>query len=398
MIDRIKAKEKARNLWRNRSFSEYATVWLSTWIGGLVFSLIFGIAFSIYLGATGLMGTAQGLIYGFMFDPIEAITTVFTYALGIVIFGTVFSVVARLFALMVDSHIRSGQVQTFVKFEKGRMKKVTMSDLFLDGSMTWKFMLISLLRGIFVCLWTLLYFIPYIVIAAIGIAASNGGLIITFAVLFIPYSIGGWFFKKYISAKYVLADYIAVEQPGYSAYDSIRASVTATKGHLKELLILDLSFFLWDLIAVIIFGIFGAYVLPYKMMTYIGVYRQLNGSFATAKEPQQKVQPAVPKVHNIKVLSGEYEGVMFPIKDGEIVRIGRDPNQSNIVVSPEVKIISKLHCSIRLNGSDNKYFVTDYSKFGTYINGNKLIPNVEVMASEGDIIKLANGEMILNLS
>ncbi|MCF2683524.1 FHA domain-containing protein [Faecalicatena contorta] len=68
---------------------------------------------------------------------------------------------------------------------------------------------------------------------------------------------------------------------------------------------------------------------------------------------------------------GEYAGVAFPLKAGDTISIGKNPEISNIVLSDPG--ISRLHCTITYSESNDNYIVTDHSSNGVYLeNGSRL--------------------------
>ena len=72
----------------------------------------------------------------------------------------------------------------------------------------------------------------------------------------------------------------------------------------------------------------------------------------------------------------------------KIYTIGRDES-CDIVVSDSTDVISRLHATIRVE-SNNKIYLTDQSRNGTYINGMKMSSNVEIPVSRKDVVSLAH--------
>lgn len=69
---------------------------------------------------------------------------------------------------------------------------------------------------------------------------------------------------------------------------------------------------------------------------------------------------------------GEYAGISFPVTPDEPISIGKNPEQSNIVLSDGG--VSRLHCTITYSGSEDQYIVTDHSSNGVYLeNGSRLV-------------------------
>lgn len=71
----------------------------------------------------------------------------------------------------------------------------------------------------------------------------------------------------------------------------------------------------------------------------------------------------------------------------KVYTIGRDP-QSDIVINDNTDIVSRLHATIRIEGS--KMFLIDQSQNGTYVNGMRMSANEEIPVSREDTISFAN--------
>lgn len=73
----------------------------------------------------------------------------------------------------------------------------------------------------------------------------------------------------------------------------------------------------------------------------------------------------------IEITSGSMAGLSVPIKDGQTLYLGKDPQKTNIVFSADYSNVSRLHCAISYSAAANKYYVIDCSSNGTYFN-NKM--------------------------
>jgi len=71
----------------------------------------------------------------------------------------------------------------------------------------------------------------------------------------------------------------------------------------------------------------------------------------------------------------------------KVYTIGRDL-QSDIVIEDDSDVISRLHATIRIDGS--KMYIIDQSQNGTYVNGMRMSANEEVPVSRKDIVSFAN--------
>lgn len=72
----------------------------------------------------------------------------------------------------------------------------------------------------------------------------------------------------------------------------------------------------------------------------------------------------------------------------KIYTIGREEG-CDIVIQDDSDVVSRLHATIRVE-SENKIYITDQSRNGTYVNGMKISSNVEVPVSRKDVISLAH--------
>lgn len=100
---------------------------------------------------------------------------------------------------------------------------------------------LSVLKQLFISLWTLLFIIPGIV-------------------------------KTY---SYFLAEFISRKDPKLSATDCITKSREIMKGHKWEMFVFELSFIGWHLLAILTFGILYIWLAPYIMQSTI-VYVDKN--------------------------------------------------------------------------------------------------------------------------
>lgn len=72
----------------------------------------------------------------------------------------------------------------------------------------------------------------------------------------------------------------------------------------------------------------------------------------------------------------------------KIYTIGRDES-CDIVISDSTNVISRQHATIRVESND-KIFIIDQSRNGTYINGMKMSSNVEIPISRNDVVSFAH--------
>ena len=116
----------------------------------------------------------------------------------------------------------------------------------LDGfGMFGRIILLNILEGIFITLWSMLFVIP-------GIIAAY---------------------------RYRMALYLLLDHPEMSVMQCIRQSKQMMKGHKGELFVMDLSFFGWAILETI--PVFGyavqVWTTPYISMCYVLYYEALRG-------------------------------------------------------------------------------------------------------------------------
>lgn len=96
--------------------------------------------------------------------------------------------------------------------------------------------------------------------------------------------------------------------------------------------------------------------------------------------------------------SGSYAGMSFPIEDGETVAVGRDAKICSIVFAEGHPKVSRKHCEIRYAAKSGTYFVTDFSKNGTFLaNGTRLIPQSATPLKAGSTIALGGQDEVFRL-
>lgn len=94
---------------------------------------------------------------------------------------------------------------------------------------------------------------------------------------------------------------------------------------------------------------------------------------------------------SVSILNGPLAGAEIPVKDKEIIYVGKDSKIANIVFSGDYPLISRLHCSVMYDSKYRKYFVTDSSTNGTYyLNGVKLEKGKRTVVEPGTVLVLAN--------
>ena len=134
------------------------------------------------------------------------------------------------------------------------------------------------------------------------------------------------------------------------------------------------------------YGNFGSSVQSGSSQKKIAVAAQQE-----SEETTQMAGWTIGMAHGALVCTkGSMQGAEINILDGEMVTIGRDGAASNLVLSD--RDISRRHCTVQFNASENCYYVTDYSSLGTRMNGTlQLDREVPTRCSRGTRIILGQG-------
>lgn len=109
-------------------------------------------------------------------------------------------------------------------------------------------------------------------------------------------------------------------------------------------------------------------------------------NFGGFEEDEQTVDL---KMGGIVGVSGQYEGASIDICGGERIILGRDGEQSNLVITEQG--ISRKHCEIAYDAYNRQYQVTDYSTNGVFLgNGVRLTKGMTTNLDPGTVIQLGN--------
>ena len=102
------------------------------------------------------------------------------------------------------------------------------------------------------------------------------GLTIVMGIVVMLWSLLFWFPGIIAYYRYSQAFYILAENPEKGIMDCINESKAMMYGHKMDKFVLDLSFILWYLLAGVTCGIAGIYVTPYVGITNAGFYNSLK--------------------------------------------------------------------------------------------------------------------------
>jgi hypothetical protein len=90
----------------------------------------------------------------------------------------------------------------------------------------------------------------------------------------------------------------------------------------------------------------------------------------------------------VSCLGGEYASCNFPISEGEVLVIGKNPSACSVVITQDAQYISSVHCTVKLN--NGIYEIYDQSKNGVKVDGSTIPQNCWYRLNEGSIFTLAN--------
>ena len=157
--------------------------------------------------------------------------SIISYFLGAVVFGL----------LLLSSCVIIGINSVFISISKGEKDDYgKVLDGFKDTSALGQRVLLSILKTVFIMLWTLLFIIP--------------GIVKTYA--------------------YSLAELISYRNPSYSWKECLEESQEKMKGYKLKLFFFDISFILMYILSICTCGILLLYTIPYHMAARIEYIHQ----------------------------------------------------------------------------------------------------------------------------
>lgn len=215
--------------------------------------------------------------------------------------------------------------------------------------------------------------------------------------------------------------YLIAEYPEKSRKEVFDMSRRMTDGNKMNIFILELSFIGWTLLGVITCGLGMLFVTPYMKATTAELYLWLKEERLGVVREDVKTSPSAQgsavnqtpagqigqnessdpatialtcKKGYLKGIQGEFTNANIPIERGEVLKIGRDPSQCNIVVKGAQ--VSRLHLIVEFDG--NAFRVTDQSSLGTFnLQGGQLPKGEAVLLQSGAYLQLGNGGDIFML-
>lgn len=87
-------------------------------------------------------------------------------------------------------------------------------------------------------------------------------------------------------------------------------------------------------------------------------------------------------------VGGEYVNFTFPINNGDIITIGKDPKSCAIVITQNNQYVSAVHCSVKF--TNGRYELFDGSRNGVKVNGSEIPKQQWTTIASGSIFSLAN--------
>ena len=163
--------------------------------------------------------------------------------IAIVAVLAVIAIVAVVYAIImfiIGGPITLGYVKFNLNLVRGQNPQFR--DLFTQFGRLGESLVMQLLRGIFIFLWTLLLIVP-------GVIAS---------------------------LSYAMAPYILYENPGMSGYEAIQQSKALMDGNKWRLFCLNFSFIGWSLLCILTCGIGIFWLRPYQEAAYAIFYEEIK--------------------------------------------------------------------------------------------------------------------------
>lgn len=184
-----------------------------------------------------------------------------------------FSIIAIL-SVIIHSAIGYSISKTFL--DTVRKKECTLKDFFkniFNLTVIRQTLKLSILQGIYILLWTLLFAIPEFFIIGFILDSIAPGASIAI-ILFFPLSL--IITLAIVSIPYSMSYYILVDNPNMTSNEIIKESKRIMKGHGFDYFVLQLSFIGWILLSIITFGLAGIYLAPYRNATLANFYEYIK--------------------------------------------------------------------------------------------------------------------------
>lgn len=120
----------------------------------------------------------------------------------------------------------------------------------------------------------------------------------------------------------------------------------------------------------------------------------LNTALSGCRSLQRGRAPQPPSRElALVVTDGLYKGSTIPLSSGRYV-FGRNPELCNLVFPLAYNVVSKVHLEIVVDAANN-IFITDQSRFGTWVDNRKLNPGEVMKAAAGATIAFGREQMVI---
>lgn len=117
----------------------------------------------------------------------------------------------------------------------------------------------------------------------------------------------------------------------------------------------------------------------------------------TNRQPITPVSAGAPRLlPYLEVVAGQMAGVRFHLPGNMELKVGRSHKENHIAISGHQEI-SKLHCYLYFDEAKTLFYVTDVSRNGTFIRGERLKEGQAYPVKPGVDIALASGACVVRL-
>lgn len=259
------------------------------------------------------------------------------------------------------------------------------------------------IKAIGLFFWTMLWMILWVTVpsailfgiawfsAGIGLVFGNGlaflhGFPLIMAILALLWAFVVSIYKR---VQYSFAFHVLAAHPELGVAESLRRSRELTSGCFWQILVMRLSFIGWAILSAITSGLAGLFwAIPYFNFTYAVAYRQLDPPPITGE-----IEP-MPYTPRLRGMNGVYAGMEFSFNPGEILTLGRDETNCQIIFPATEEKISRIHCKVSYDANNHTYTVLDYhSRNGTLLaDGTRLRPDVATALQRGTVILLGDSK------
>lgn len=213
--------------------------------------------------------------------------------------------------------------------------------------------------------------------------------------------------------EYYMVPYLAAEYPEKSRKEIFQMSKRMMDGNKFNAFVLELSFIGWLLLGCVACCIGTLFVAPYMQATCAELYLKLKEerlgilredvtsdplAGGNASEDEYHAGAAIAqnsgvigigiKKGYLTGIQGEFAGANIPMERGDVLKIGRDPSQCNVVIKGAQT--SRLHLIVEFDGS--AFRVTDQSTAGTFnLQQGQLPKGQAVILQPGTYLQLGSG-------